>query len=132
MEAPGPLPHTLDFFSDGSLFVIDSPGHLFGHVNLLCRLAPQKWVYLGGDCCHDVRILTGEKGIAMYDDGHGGLRSVHVDTDAARGTVERVRALLKEGGVVEEGGESVDVEVVVAHDGGWRERNRKRFLPGTL
>lgn len=94
--------------------------------------APGKWVYLGGDCCHDKRILSGESEIALYDDGKGGLRSVHMDTDGAARKVERVRSLLGEGKVVEQGGKMADVEVVVAHDGGWRERNGGRFWPRTL
>lgn len=126
------FPNTVDFFGDGSVYVVDSPGHLFGHVNLLARTAPTKWVYLGGDCCHDPRILTGEKDIALYDDGHGGLRSVHVDTQQARQTLDRIGPLLKKPCPVFEGGEGVDVEVIVAHDRGWREANQSRFYPGTL
>ncbi|EXJ93310.1 hypothetical protein A1O1_01702 [Capronia coronata CBS 617.96] len=80
------FPAIIDFFGDGSIYVVDSPGHLYGHVNLLVRTGPQKWVYLGGDCCHDPRILTGEKDVALYDDGNGGLRSVHIDTDQAKRT----------------------------------------------
>lgn len=83
----GPFPATVDFFGDGSVYVVDAPGHLTGHVNLLARVAPGKWVYLGGDCCHDPRILTREKGIALYDDGCGGKRSVHADTEQAAATV---------------------------------------------
>jgi len=69
------FPTALDYFGDGSLWVIDTPGHITGHVNLLARKAPHQWVYLGGDCCHDTRILEGESGIAMYDDGRGGKSS---------------------------------------------------------
>ncbi|KAL1610114.1 hypothetical protein SLS60_001779 [Paraconiothyrium brasiliense] len=126
------FPSAIDFFADGSLYIIDAPGHLHGHVNLLARTAPGKWVYLGGDCCHDKRILSGERDIALYDDGRGGLRSVHMDTDGATRTVERVRTLLGEGKVREEGGKHAEVEIVVAHDGGWKERNGGRFWPGTL
>lgn len=126
------FPAAIDFFADGSLYIVDAPGHLHGHVNVLARTAPGKWVYLGGDCCHDKRILSGERDIALYDDGRGGLRSVHMDTDGATRTVERVRRLLGEGKVRDERGGRVDVEVVVAHDGGWRERNGERFWPGTL
>ena len=99
---------------------------------MLARTGPKKWVYLGGDCCHDPRILTGEKGIAMYDDGRGGLRSVHADTDEAASTVKRIAKLLKAGKVREEGEGEVEVEVVVAHDGVWREANLGRFWPGKL
>jgi glyoxylase-like metal-dependent hydrolase (beta-lactamase superfamily II) len=126
------FPFALDFFADGSLYVIDAPGHLPGHVNLLARIARGKWVYLGGDCCHDVRILSGEKGIALYDDGKGGVRSVHADTDEAARTVERAARLLGKGRVVEDGGAEASVEVVVAHDRGWAEGNGGRFWPGIL
>jgi hypothetical protein len=34
--------------------------------------------------------------------------------------------------VKEDGEGEVDVEVVVAHDGGWAERNGERFWPGCL
>jgi glyoxylase-like metal-dependent hydrolase (beta-lactamase superfamily II) len=126
------FPAAIDFYNDGSLYIIDAPGHLPGHVNLLARIAPKRWVYLGGDCCHDPRILSGEKGIALYDDGKGGLRSVHADTDEAARTVERAARLLKKGNVQEEGAREVHVEVVVAHDGAWAEGNQGRFWPGHL
>ncbi len=122
------FPHTLDFFNDGSLYIIDSPGHLYGHVNLLARTGAHKYVYLGGDCCHDPRILKGEKGIAMYEDGRGGTRSVHVDTGVARKTLDRIEEFVREKGA---GGE-LEVEVVVAHDGVWREQNQHRFWPENL
>jgi glyoxylase-like metal-dependent hydrolase (beta-lactamase superfamily II) len=139
------FPAVIDLFSDRSIYLIDSPGHLFGHVNLLARIGPTKWVYLGGDCCHDARILTGEKDIALYDDGEGKghLRSVHVDTDEARTTLGRVRRLLPESRMEDNRvvrsmagrshvDESVEIEVVVAHDKVWRARNGHRFLPGRL
>jgi glyoxylase-like metal-dependent hydrolase (beta-lactamase superfamily II) len=123
------FPAVLDFFDDGSVYVIDSPGHLYGHVNLLLRVGERRYIYLGGDCCHDPRILSGKKGIALYDDGRGGLRSVHVDTGVAQRTLDRIREFVKEKKL---GGEEVEVEVVVAHDAAWREKNRQRFWPGTM
>ena len=117
-------------FGDGSVHIVDSPGHLVGHVNLLLRVGPQKWVYLGGDCCHDPRILTGEKDVALYDDGHGGLRSVHVDTELAKETLRKIEPLLKSPSPVFD--EHAEVEVIVAHDKNWREKNFHRFFPGKL
>jgi len=127
------FPAAIDFYADGSLYLIDAPGHLPGHINLLARTGPRKWIYLGGDCCHDPRILSGEKDIALYDDEKGGLRSVHADTDAAARMVERISRFLKQGNVMEEGGDGEShVEVVVAHDGKWAEAHRERFWPGVL
>ena len=82
-----------------------------------------KWIYLGGDCCHDVRILSGEKGIATYDDGHGAQRSVHMDTEAATKSVDRIKSFL---------GKNAQVQVIIAHDTKWRESNEDKFLPGTI
>jgi len=121
----------LDFYGDGSLFVVDAPGHLYGHVNLLARTGPKRWIYLGGDCCHDPRILTGEKGIALYDNGSGGLRSVHVDITAAKKTVGTVGRLMTEQ-VTEIGGGTANIEVIVAHDREWRQKNLHRFWPSYL
>ncbi|KAI0858286.1 hypothetical protein F4860DRAFT_320081 [Xylaria cubensis] len=120
------FPRTIDFFGDRSIYVVDSPGHIYGHVNLLVRTGERKYVYLGGDCCHDTRILSGEQGIAEYDDGHGGIRSVHVHTGLAKRTLVEI-----DKGVTQLR-EDMDVEVVLAHDKGWRERNRHRFWPGRL
>lgn len=122
------FPNALDFFGDGSVHIIDSPGHLYGHVNLLVRVADDRYIYLGGDCCHDPRILRGERGIALYDDGQGGMRSVHVHTGVARQTLDQIDAFVKEKQV---DGRHVHVEVVVAHDGVWRMANRHRFWPNS-
>ncbi|KAH7056919.1 beta-lactamase-like protein [Macrophomina phaseolina] len=125
----GAFDAAVDFFGDGSVWVLDAPGHLFGHVNVLARVGQRRWVYLGGDCCHDPRILRGEKEIALYDDSNGGLRSVHMDTGRARSTLSRIDEFLRERKV---GEDEAEVEVVVAHDKEWREKNEHRFFPGKL
>ncbi|KAF3402459.1 hypothetical protein DPV78_003890 [Talaromyces pinophilus] len=73
---------------------------------------------------HDPCILTGEKGIALYDDdtGTGRLRNIHVNTAVARATLDRIQHLLES----ETG--TVDIECVVAHDGDWRGNNAHRFF----
>jgi len=119
----GGFKNALDLFGDGSVWVIDTPGHITGHVNLLARIGKDQWVYLGGDCCHDRRLLTAEKGIGMYDDGHGRQRSVHMDTDKARQTLNSIRDFL---------GKNTAVQIIVAHDIEWREKNSDRFLPGKI
>jgi hypothetical protein len=106
---------------------------MIGHVNLLARVSQSDWVYLGGDCCHDPRILNRVKDIALYDDGHGGKRSVHVHTAEARETLSRVQKLVD--GISQtatESGSIQRVEVVIAHDCEWREKNPSRFFPGSL
>ncbi|KAH9886386.1 beta-lactamase-like protein [Xylariomycetidae sp. FL2044] len=117
------LPNAMDYFDDGSVYIIDSPGHLLGHLNLLCRIGPGRWAYLGGDCCHDSRIMTGEKDIGLFDDGEGGLRSVHMDLPTARETIQRIRDLEKA---------NPGMERIVAHDLVWAAANPHRFFPGKL
>ncbi|KAJ6631145.1 hypothetical protein B0H10DRAFT_1981080 [Mycena sp. CBHHK59/15] len=41
-----------DFFADGSLYLLDVPGHLLGHMCALARVAPNSFVFLGADSCH--------------------------------------------------------------------------------
>ena len=43
-KSVGPFPAGIDLFGDRSVYVINAPGHLPGHINLLCRTGPNKWV----------------------------------------------------------------------------------------
>ncbi|OQE02901.1 hypothetical protein PENVUL_c037G08097 [Penicillium vulpinum] len=46
-----------DYFGDGSLYLLDSPGHCAGHISALARTTPSSveggasFVFLGGDIC---------------------------------------------------------------------------------
>ena len=118
------LPHAVDFFDDGSLYIIDAPGHIHGHVNALLRVGPQKWVYLGGDCCHDRRIITGEKEIAVYEGDHGKMKCAHSELPQAKKTIESIQRLIDVNGDA--------VEWIVAHDSKWASENQHRFLPNWM
>lgn len=120
----GPFPHALDFFGDGSLYVIDSPGHVAGHVNLLIRTSPDgAWLYLGGDSVHDRRIFTGEAHIRV------GLPDrpefcMHANKAQAEEHIARIRELENTG----------KVRVIFAHDMKWYEENKggTAFWPGKI
>ncbi|KAK8004300.1 multicopper oxidase [Apiospora arundinis] len=122
--------HTLDLYGDGSVYVVDSPGHIYGHVNLLVRTREDEYVYLGGDCCHDPRILAGEKEFAEYPDSQGGVRSVHTDTALARTTLGSIKTFAE--AAIGPHGRKIQVEVVVAHDAAWAKKNGGRFWPGAF
>ncbi|KAI0097310.1 beta-lactamase-like protein [Nemania sp. FL0031] len=117
------LPAVLDIFQDGSLYVVDAPGHLPGHINLLARTLKDdgstSWVYLAGDACHDRRILRGEKDISEWLDAHGQVCCIHADREQADKTIQRIREL-----------EAKGVEVILAHDVEWEAdaTNAKRFF----
>lgn len=118
----GELPATLDLFGDGSLYIVDSPGHLPGHINLLAHVGEDRWVYLAGDACHDRRIMRREKEIGEWHDSQGQLCCIHADRSRAEETIQRIRDL-----------EEMEVEVIFAHDVEWEHdaRNRSRFFGAT-
>ncbi|CZR54237.1 uncharacterized protein PAC_04120 [Phialocephala subalpina] len=113
------LPHVIDLFQDGSLYIVDTPGHLPGHINLLARTGPNESVYLAGDACHDRRILRKEKTIGTWPDAEGYTCCIHANREKAEETIERIRELEKQG-----------VEVIFAHDVEWEQdpKNKGRFL----
>ncbi|CAK7233164.1 hypothetical protein SEUCBS140593_008511 [Sporothrix eucalyptigena] len=97
----GPFPHAHDFFGDGSLYLIDAPGHMEGNIAALCRVQMRetkksKWVMLGGDCAH-CNMFTywplapfGKMPKAFFPSG-----TLHCDAHEARETIKKI-ALCKE------------------------------------
>ncbi|KAF8216934.1 beta-lactamase-like protein, partial [Mycena galopus ATCC 62051] len=43
----------IDYFGDGSLYLLDTPGHQLGHLTALARVTPTSFVVLGGDTFHN-------------------------------------------------------------------------------
>ena len=127
------FPSATDVFNDGSLYILNAPGHLPGHLNLLCRtsLKPMKYVLLAADSCHDRRLLTGNKDIAEWCDPEmpSATRCIHTDKEVAQQTLRRIRDA--EQGVAEDLG---CVEVVFSHDPAWEASAKQagRFFPGQL
>ena len=89
-EPLGPFPAAIDIFGDASVYAIDSPGHLPGHIILLCRTGLGKWLLLGGDACHDVRLLAGEKEIGTWTNDHGIEMCIHLDRRGAEETIGKI------------------------------------------
>lgn len=86
---------------------------------------------LGGDSCHDKRLLTGQKQVATWSDPSypGVVCCIHKDKARAEETIAAIRRMQLEPGDLNE------VEVVVlAHDGAWEKKAREegRCLPGSL
>lgn len=119
----GPFPAALDLFHDGSVYVIDTPGHLPGHVNLLCR-TKDRWLCLCGDAFHDRRLLTGEKDIGTWPGPAGNTLCIHLDKEAAAESIARLQELEK----MADG----RVELIAAHDEGWWEQNKAKQFPMLL
>ncbi|KAH9940444.1 Metallo-hydrolase/oxidoreductase [Epithele typhae] len=121
--ALGPFAHALDFYGDGSLYVVDAgDGHIAGHLNVLARTsADGGWVYLAGDSAHDWSIIRGERGFGH----HHVLGCYHADEGKAMAHVEGIRTLMRE---------NARVRVLIAHDVPWYEENKggPAFFPGKL
>ncbi|KJA28716.1 hypothetical protein HYPSUDRAFT_33049 [Hypholoma sublateritium FD-334 SS-4] len=120
----GPFPRAFDFFGDGSLYIVDSPGHIEGHINILARTsADGAWIYLAGDSMHHWRIL---EGLSQIKTGmpYGPTFCIHKDKHAAEESIERIRELRK----------LPRVQVLLAHDGPWYDDNKggDAFWPGKI
>ncbi|KAG5352560.1 hypothetical protein C0989_001778 [Termitomyces sp. Mn162] len=121
----GPFPHALDFYGDGSLYIIDAAGHLPGHINILARTsADGAWIFLGGDSAHHWDLVTGKGQIAVHEHMHGFSRCAYLDKDATERHLARMRELLR-----------MDrVRIVLAHDEPWYKINKggAAFWPGKI
>lgn len=42
----------VDFFGDGSFYLLDTPGHAVGHLAGLARTTSDTFILMGGDLCH--------------------------------------------------------------------------------
>jgi len=120
----GPFPAGLDVFGDGSCWIVDTPGHLPGHVNLLCRTGKDRWVCLCGDSFHDVRLLTGEKEIGEWKTDDGVCTCIHLDRSVAEESIKTLRRL--------KDAEGKKVEMICAHDETWLEAHPKAVFPGLI
>ncbi|KAL3485854.1 beta-lactamase-like protein [Aspergillus germanicus] len=105
----GPFDRAMDFFGDGSFWVIQAPGHMPGNLCACARVETGEWVLLGSDCCHSRAILDGSKDFGTFQMPDGSTFCLHTDVSAARDTLARMRILEKELGV----------HIALAHDATW-------------
>lgn len=80
----GPFP-AHDFYGDGSLYLLDTPGHWPGHLCALARTTPDTFVFLGGDICHfagDFRPSAGWPFPANIPEGAFGSKSAKAKREA--------------------------------------------------
>ncbi|RFU27557.1 hypothetical protein B7463_g8773, partial [Scytalidium lignicola] len=125
-ESVGRIPHAVDMFNDGMVYIVNSPGHVPGHLNALVRISEQKWVYLAADACHHARIFKGEAEFGSWENEKGRRVTIHHNLEAARGTLDIMRQLQKDGL------DGRGVEVILAHDGEWEKKNASYFFPNHL
>ena len=56
-----------DFYGDGSLYLLDCPGHWPGHMCALARTTPDTFLFLGGDICHFAGDFRPSETISLPD-----------------------------------------------------------------
>ncbi|EME42310.1 hypothetical protein DOTSEDRAFT_175305 [Dothistroma septosporum NZE10] len=56
-----------DYFGDGSLYVLNVPGHTTGHISALVRTTPETFIFLGGDVCHFTGVIRPSPYIPLPD-----------------------------------------------------------------
>ncbi|KAH8816969.1 beta-lactamase-like protein [Xylogone sp. PMI_703] len=49
--------NAVDFFGDGSFYLLDTPGHEIGHMCGLARTTPNTFVLMGADGCHHPGVI---------------------------------------------------------------------------
>ena len=101
----GPFSRAHDFFGDGSFWLVDTPGHMPGHLGGLALSGPDEWIFMGGDCCHHRSLLVGSRPMSVTV-GPASLPCFHKDPDIAAQTIAKIRALK----------DSAPVMVALAHD----------------
>lgn len=109
----GTFERAIDFYGDGSLYLVEAPGHVAGHLCALARVAPNSFIFLAADTCHNRECYC--PGVRLV-----GPR-MHTNLEVARDTVCRLTRLNKE---------ADNVVVVLAHE---RERQDEMpFFPNEL
>ena len=57
----GPFERAWNLWDDGSVWIIDAPGHVKGNIAAAARLKSGEWIVMGGDCAHSRFILLGNR-----------------------------------------------------------------------
>lgn len=134
-EPYGPFPRAYDYFGDASFLLVDTPGHMPGHLGAIACTGEDERVFMGGDCCHHRSLLEGKRPISVTV-GPGPAPSFHSDPKEAMQTIEKVRVLDRKGNML----------VALAHDAclegkmpeypvplnGWKDSSWKRELDAEL
>ncbi|PWW74178.1 Metallo-hydrolase/oxidoreductase [Tuber magnatum] len=104
-EGLAPWDAACDFFGDGSLLLIDAPGHMPGHMIALTRVEGG-YLLLGGDSCHC------EAHLKEYVPGGRMGFGMHKDADGARENISKIVKFTKSRG---------NVRLCLAHVGTYKD-----------
>ncbi|KAF2009809.1 hypothetical protein BU24DRAFT_357460 [Aaosphaeria arxii CBS 175.79] len=118
----GPFEKAMDYFGDGSFWVMQAPGHMAGNLCAAARIESGEWILLGSDCCHSRELLDGKFQIAKFSVPGLGKMSLHADICAAERTISNIRVLERDYGF----------HVALAHDAWWLKQGTDAVLMSLL
>ncbi|EJT98771.1 hypothetical protein DACRYDRAFT_118551 [Dacryopinax primogenitus] len=136
IQPVGAFERAFDYFGDGSLWLIHTPGHTQDHMSALVRVssAPDaQWVLVGGDTAHHPCLLCTHANHAQYQlkatfrnplaEADAPEVKMHFDADLARDSIKRTKRMEAEDNIM----------CVMAHEYGywkyWR-GNEEVMFPG--
>ncbi|EJT50368.1 hypothetical protein A1Q1_00346 [Trichosporon asahii var. asahii CBS 2479] len=124
----GSFPEAVDYFGDGSLYILNAYGHMVGHIAALVRTStdPDTYMLLAGDsahvrglysCCAGCKhpsfragLYPASAGLSPQEQARGGLLAIHYDLPAAYLNMARMGRMEEEDNVC----------VILAHDLEWK------------
>ncbi|CAK7207824.1 hypothetical protein SEUCBS139899_010639 [Sporothrix eucalyptigena] len=101
----GPFGAAMDYFGDGSFWIIQAPGHMPGNLTACGRLPSGEQILLASDCCHSRAIFDGRSQIAVTGPD-GSKFCLHSDLDTALETIQKIREAVN----------SYGMHLAIAHD----------------
>ncbi|KAK4944634.1 hypothetical protein LTR10_016068 [Elasticomyces elasticus] len=105
----GPFEKAMDFFGNGSFWVIQAPGHMIGNLIAAARVQGGTWIVMAGDCCHARQIYQGLHDFAVFTLPGGQKACLQEDLTAAKDTLRRIRRFE----------DTHSAKVCLAHDATW-------------
>ncbi|KAI4915936.1 hypothetical protein J4E90_004382 [Alternaria incomplexa] len=118
----GPFKRALDYFGDGSFWILDAPGHMPGNLAAAARMQDGEWVILGSDCCHSRDLLDGTRTIAEFQGPGAVSMSLHTDLSSAKETIAKIGLLETNFGA----------HTALAHDASWLKKGTDQVLMSLL
>ncbi|WVQ78311.1 hypothetical protein IAT38_000396 [Cryptococcus sp. DSM 104549] len=127
----------IDYFGDGSFYILEAEGHMIGHIAALVRTttSPATFLILAGDaahmraqysCCKGHSHPPFQAGLYAAKDSFspkvrakGGLLALHDDLDIAYKTMSKMGRMEKEDGVMVFLAHDIEWEKVLDKDGDW-------------
>jgi len=111
----------LDYFHDGSFWLVQSPGHCPGHIVAIARVttSPATYILLAGDAAHSSRLYQPapppelRSYLGEFDMGDGKTHYMYDDVDTSYETIGRLTRMHMDEKVMVVAAHEVELEKVI-------------------